>query len=61
MQSTYPITTPAIPTEDVPVERGAPEVDPLREVRELAEAISAESRIDPELYLDEVRVPGGGE
>jgi len=51
--------SPAMP-ETVPA-RSAPEVDPFREIRELAEAIGVDCRTAPQEYLDQVRVPGGGE
>src|SRR5262245_38495887 len=53
-------TTPAVMPETIPV-RGEPEVDPFREIRELAEAVRVDCQIATREYLDQVRVPGGGE
>ena len=41
-----------------PSQLSCPEVDALAEVRE---AIAADCRIDPENYLEEIRVAAGGE
>jgi hypothetical protein len=43
------------------VKPAIPEVDPLREAKEVAEAIRGDCRLQPDEYLEEVWVPGGGE
>ena len=53
-------STPVLTPETIPV-RGAPEVDPFREIRELAEAVKIDCQTNAREYLDQVRVPGGGE
>jgi hypothetical protein len=50
-----------LPQPVLPVERVEPEVDPFREVRELAEAVKADCQSEPKLYLNEICVAGGGE
>jgi hypothetical protein len=52
---------PPIPRPAVPLKPAAPEVDPFREIRELAEAVKADCQTEPAQYLNEIRVPGGGE
>ena len=53
-------STPVLTPETIPV-RGEPEVDPFREIRELAQAVRTDCQIASREYLDQVRVPGGGE
>jgi hypothetical protein len=53
------LPVPTLP-ESVPV-RSEPEVDPFRELRELAQTVRADCLVDPKTYLNQVRVTGGGE
>ena len=53
-----------VPTDTTPATRPLPQTepaDPRREVREVAEAVALDCRVNPEEYLDEGRVLGGGE
>jgi hypothetical protein len=57
-------TTPvahSLPQADTPVRRPDPEIDPRREAHEVVEEITADALLVPGEYLDQVRVPGGGE
>ncbi|MCC6420955.1 MAG: hypothetical protein IT429_22190 [Gemmataceae bacterium] len=49
-----------LPTQAAPPETG-PAIEPRREMREVLEAIQADCRLNPDEYLKEVYVPGGGE
>lgn len=56
--SVLPTADSARPVADVPVSETAPQLDPLREVVKLVEL---DCRVAPREYLEEVRVPIGGE
>lgn len=53
--------TGSLPQTDVPARRVEPAGDPLREAREVAEAVRIDCLVTPDKYLDEIRVVGGGE
>src|SRR5262245_44652912 len=56
--SSLPKTGRHFPATDHPVGKAPPESDPLREV---VESVQADCRLAPDEYLEEVRVPVGGE
>ena len=53
-----PKTDRHVPATDHPADKAPPEIDPLREV---VETVEADCRLAPDEYLEEVRVPVGGE
>lgn len=53
------VTPPAAP--QIPLERPVPEVAPPRELAEVIEDVAADCHAAPDEYLDDVRVPCGGE
>jgi hypothetical protein len=55
---TFETATPIVPT--LP-ETDLPVADPLREAQEAIEAIGADCLVSPREYLEEARVPLGGE
>ena len=56
--TTLPATDRNAPVTDLPVGKAPPEIEPLREV---VESVKADCRLAPDEYLEEVRVPIGGE
>ncbi len=56
--TTLPATDRQTPAADLPIDKAPPEIDPLREA---VERVKADCRLAPAEYLDQVRVPVGGE
>ena len=49
------------PQTEAPVQPVAPAVDPFRQAEEVLKAIAVDCRVTPYPYLEQLRVPGGGE